>query len=325
MRRILICFLLLTACLEGRAQTCKLVVDAGKKDLLKLSEIADKVLAINYYTFPAWKDYFVRDIIRGGGYYFVRVNSVNGEAALLQFGASGDYIKTVPVKGRGLNHILNNEKEKRLLIYSQGKLFTYDYEGNLKNEPEIGEDIVSPYCYNGLLWGYVAQQNGNTVQCDFIHLDVKTGARKSVGKAGYANISPNPAVSLFCPAFFTVSGGELYMGLGALSSLYKVTATAMKPYLSWEFKNPRMAERDMYFTTAGFLGKYLMIRYRAGRQEKLYVKDRDTAYNVTGIEDDVHKTGEVLPRFTNMERCMYYTDKPETEKFRIYLIMLKGS
>lgn len=323
MRKLIIFLLLLTAGLQMRAQTGKIVVDAGKKDMLRLSDIADKVQTLNYYTFPAWKDYFVRDIIKGGNFYFVRVNGMNGEAALLQFGASGDYVKTISTNGISLNHILNNEKENRLLIYSQGKLFTYDYEGNLKNEPEIGEDIVSPYCYNGLLWGYVTQQKDNSIQCDFINLDVTTGARKSVGKASYDNISPNPAVSLFCPAFFTVSGGELYMGLGALSKLYKFTTAAMKPYLAWEFKNPRMTEKDTYFTTAGFLGKYLMIRYRADRQEKLYVKDGDKTYNVTGIADDVHKTGEVLPRFTNMEHCMYYTDKPDTEKFRIYLIWLK--
>jgi hypothetical protein len=307
-RNILFLILLFSATFVSGQRGRALHIHADNVATLKLSEIAEDVVPV-----PLNRRVSIQNVFLTEGYIFVTSN-----LSVLQFDASGKYIRTINCGGHVTN-VTGDEAGSSIYILVGNEIKSYDFSGKQRRTYPLKHRSLSGFYHDGKIYVQSYDEGNDRV----FHYKLSV-------------LDPVSGREMFLPfemkenPFVLPSGGSVNVSSLSLFSLYErmpvssfATDSVMYqiregkpvPLVRWQIEPGAQSFGDKgHICQKGFAGKYLFVHYCRAEQY-LYVEDTKSgkSYNLRcnddrqeGIEDDWFNTGKCHVRILQGEGRFYF-------------------
>lgn len=281
-------------------QTRVFSIDATQTTSLKLSEIAEKVIAI-----PLSKDASMINAAFWTGDYLFLASLRN----VWQYDAHGNFIRIIPCNGNFVSGVAGDTVKKELYIpvaTSKGgsELWCYDFFGKLKKKVALKYPSVVSCLYHGNVLWILSEEFTDEKKCGFYsYVDISTGKETFLPQ------------KYEIPLEILPSGGKVLTGfVGTLSMSDNCLYANWDDNVIWRIKNNKVepaykcnvtqAYLDQIYCLKGILGNYLFFHYHLNEDgSNMYLRHLKTGkiYNVNyhgaygnytkGAIEDVYNSG----------------------------------
>jgi len=274
----------------------KISIDTTNATHLKLSEIADPVLAI-----PLEEPDMILDGIQVAEYIFVA-----SLQSVYQYDLSGKLIRKIPCNGY-VSDISSDTIKKELYVPVEKEIQCYDYSGKLKRRYRIKDICLNSLYYDNKLWLQSCRFENDSAYRTVSWIDLSTG-KETVLPAGF-----NDDSNISSEATLTVYNKNVTVSFAYSDILYQIRGDNVLPIVSWDIKPVARTLYEKGITRwKGFIGDYLCINYNrnepldrigSNNQYYLYMENMkngkihhvkykyDYATLSEGIIDDLFHTG----------------------------------
>ncbi|HPF02983.1 MAG TPA: 6-bladed beta-propeller [Bacteroidales bacterium] len=310
----------------------KIIIDVERQDRLKISELADTVIAICLKTdefvfhnidkvFLADNNILLFELYQENGFVYSRV---------MKFDFSGNYLGQIgerDLKSKEFLRIYDMKYDNTTgviyLVYQDGNR-AYEKNGQLltfynANGRKPGVRAVQEYIYRNQIWGTTYSHKDGITSNNFICMDLN--GKNQVLLKNFISETNMSSSAVFYLANLSTYKNELFISVGLDRTLYMVNQKKLVPTYSIEFKNLPASSINLGLNQL-MTGKYFRNNYWIGNDsfDFLYNIETGKSYNIkyhyqnneltSGLEDDFYNTGFLSINQTNREDYFYFIKQP---------------